>query len=144
MGTLTDITTHANNVKGRKREPSRLTKTSTTLTSHDDENIANVKVPTPKYNNSPRFMSPTVASTSQAATPLAKAGDRTSTPTSFGSTKGRNWVASAVKRVGMRRSGDGTPRSKKEVSPQNANGLTTSDNVLFGVLFRGLFCIANT
>ncbi|KAI9877477.1 MAG: hypothetical protein M1830_003802 [Pleopsidium flavum] len=131
MGTLTDITTHANNVKGPKREPTRLTKTSIALTSHNEENLGNFKNSTPKYNNAPRFMSPTVASKSQAATPVAKVGDQTSTPTSFGSStaKGRNWVASAVKRVGMRRSGERTPQSEEEVPPGNANGLTGLDEI---------------
>lgn len=140
MGTLADITARANNVKGRQRASPQ----PATLMSQQNENVAKVKVLTSKPNKSPGFMAPTMASTSQAATPLAKAGARASSPTSLasGSTKGRNWMASAVKRVGMRRSGDRIADAKKGVSPSNANALRVSEKVPSHRSFPGrcLYC----
>ena len=69
---------------------------------------------------SPRFMSPTVASSrAKVLPPPVKAA------------KHDNWVASAVKRVGMSRNGEGTPRSKKEGTPCHLNAVSMPDKVSF-------------
>lgn len=131
MRTLGDITVQANNGKLRKREPT-WKKLHQTLDSQHDENIPNTQAPVSKHKYAPHFMSPTMASNSQAAPAVKKAVTRTSTPTSFASTstkKGRNWVASAVKRVTMRRSGDATEHTKEEIIPPRANNSTRSEKV---------------
>lgn len=79
------------------------------------------------------FMTPTMASTKKtSADSTSKAQARTSTPTSIKVEKAvtGKWMASAAKRVGLRRAGaDGTPRPKKEGSKQSQNVLTFPDKV---------------
>lgn len=130
MRTLGDITVQANNGKLRKREPT-WKKLHQTLDSQQDENIPNTQAPVSKHSYAPHFMSPTMASNSQAAAAVDKAATRASTPTSFASStkKGRNWVASAVKRVAMRRSGDATAHAKEEPIPPRANNSTRPEKV---------------
>lgn len=130
MRILGDITVPANNGKLRKREPS-WRKMQSALDSEYDENAFNAPAFISKHKNAPHFMTPTMASNSGTGSPLGKAATRTSTPTSLASstTKSRNWVASAVKRVAMRRSGDATTCAKKETIPPRAHDLTRSDKV---------------
>ena len=130
MRTLGNITARANNGKLRKREPS-WKKMPPTLDSPQDENEFDTQSPAPKHNNTPHFMSSTMASNSQAANPVAKATSRTLTPTSIASSssKSRDWVASAVKRVAMRKSEDTTTDAKEEKTLSRAINLTSSDKV---------------
>ncbi|MCJ1425837.1 hypothetical protein MMC29_003737 [Sticta canariensis] len=114
MGALTDITAKANNTA--KRSPNTpSTSASQALDSpNTDKNLTKGK--------SPRFMSPTLSSTQQAATKVSKAQDRNTTPSSLLSKKaqGSNWMASAAKRVGFRRGGDETPHARKAGIPSKA------------------------
>lgn len=63
---------------------------------------------------SPKFMAPTLASANQNIASSPKPQDPL-TPSSEKSTKihGSSWMVSAAKRVGFKRGGDGTPRSRK-------------------------------
>jgi len=130
MRILGDITVPANNGKLRKREPS-WRKMQSALESEHDENAFNAPAFISKHKNAPHFMSPTMASNSGAASPPGKAATRTSTPTSLASstTKSRSWVASAVKRVAMRRSGNATTPAKEETTLPTANNFARSDKV---------------
>ena len=104
MGTLTDITAKANNAIKRQ--------------SADIMGSQTLKTPTPSgplgKSKSPHFMSPTVSSSKQSIPASKTVQGRVSTPSSLSSGKGNGWMASAAKRVGINRSGDGTPRSRKE------------------------------
>lgn len=118
MGTLTDITSKANNINPRRPEAVPMKP----FTPSQDENLASPK---------PRFMSPTIASTNQNSTPV-QASNRPSSPVPQSVDKsrpGKRWIASAAKRVGlMSVSGDGTPRSRKEGQPKSTV-LTFPDKV---------------
>lgn len=64
----------------------------------------------------PRFMSPTVSSTKQTTVKASKHGNSTTIPSASSSkhSGSGNWMSLAAKRVGLGRTGDGHPRSKKE------------------------------
>ncbi|KAH0542965.1 hypothetical protein FGG08_002653 [Glutinoglossum americanum] len=67
----------------------------------------------------PRYMSPTIASMSQASTaPATQAETRSTTPThgsaSLKAIKARNWLTTAMSLSGFGRSGDGAPRGKRD------------------------------
>ncbi|KAI9719430.1 MAG: hypothetical protein M1812_003501 [Candelaria pacifica] len=126
MGKLTDITNSANTAKHRAAHPyQRLSSSSDvvkTLTLHKEEN--NIKSNRMSKRESPRFMSPTVASRAQTGTPQLD-NQRTTTPKleSASSAKNSNWVASTVKRVGLARADDGlshTSKVSKELTAGNA------------------------
>ena len=89
---------------------------------------------------SPHFMSPTVSSTKQVnAKPPSNAPGSTSTPL-ISSAKARasgNWMASAAKRVGFNRAGDGTPRSKKEAFAKQPKAISFPDKVRRPSLLHG-------
>ena len=113
MGTLTDITTMANNEPTQHVEATKTPPGPSLM--KQDENLGSRK--------SPHFMSPTLSSTKQNAAKSSKAQDRTnSTPPSAAADKpqGNTWMASAAKHVGFRRMGDGTPRSRKEALKSKA------------------------
>lgn len=127
MGALTDITAKANNTA--KLSPNTpITSASQALDSPKrDENLTKGK--------SPRFMSPTLSSTQQAATKSSKAQDRNTTPSSSSSNKaqGSNWMASAAKRVGFRRGGDGNPHARKAGIPSKAISFPDKVRALFSL-----------
>ncbi|KAL8961135.1 MAG: hypothetical protein Q9193_002270 [Seirophora villosa] len=79
------------------------------------------------------FMTPTMSSSKKTTADSTSKGERrTSTPTSTEVEKAvtGKWMASAAKRVGLRRVGaDGTPRSKKEGSKQSRHVLTLPDKL---------------
>ena len=122
MGTLTDVTAKANNANKHQTidiAASRALKSSTT-----GENLGKSK--------SPHFMSPTVSSSKQSISTPKKADDNTPAPSSLITAKGNGWMASAAKRVGINRTGDGTPRSRKEglmKYPRTPSALTFPDKV---------------
>ena len=122
MGTLTDITAKANNAI--KRQSSEI------IASQAPESPASIQHL--GKSKSPRFMSPTVSSSKQSVTAAKNAYDRTLTSSSPTSGKGDGWMASAAKRVGISRTSDGTPRSRKEgllKHPKTPSALTFPDKV---------------
>ena len=122
MGTLTDITAKANNAI--KRQSGDMMASQALKTPSPSETLGKPK--------SPHFMSPTVSSSKQSVPASKTVQDRTSTPSSLTSGKGNGWMASAAKRVGINRSGDGTPRSRKEglrKIPKTPSALTFPDKV---------------
>ena len=118
MGTLTDITSTARNKQ---------------LRSIDSPMQAPKNAPSqPEGNGKGNFMSPTMASSKRTNASIAcKEGPRTSTPTSVKLEKASTakWMNSAARRVGLRRVGDGTPRSKKEGLKNSATAVTFPDKV---------------
>ncbi len=105
MGTLTDITAKANNAI--KHQSGDMMASQALKSSAPSENLGKSK--------SPHFMTPTVSSSKQGVPASKKAYDNTPDPlSSLASGKGNGWMASAAKRVGINRTGDGTPRSRKE------------------------------
>ncbi len=112
MGTLTDITVEINN--GITRQSNASTTLQALNSAKKADSLAKRK--------SPNFMSPTLSSTQQNVANVSKAQNRYSTPPSATSKlQGSGWMASAAKRVGFKRVGDGTPRSRKEsLSPKGA------------------------
>lgn len=119
MGTLSDITANANIVSNRQFR-STYSKAEEAL-----ETPASAKA----SSATPRFMSPTIASSQQGTTPSAQKAGPASTPTSTLSSKARSgsWMASAVKRVGISRMSDGTSRAKKESSLKKSKDLSVPD-----------------
>ena len=118
MGTLIDDTAQANK---ENSPPSNSLMPS------------NVTYPLVQQNglgkDSPHFMTPTFASKRAEA---EKSNDRASTPTSvlpIKSDGGKTLLKSAAKRVGFRRAGDGTPRSKKEGTPKQSIVVPFPDKV---------------
>ncbi|KAL8657437.1 MAG: hypothetical protein Q9226_001909 [Calogaya cf. arnoldii] len=117
MGTLTDITSSAKN-----------------------KQLRSVDSPLQSPKNAPsqseghvkgHFMSPTMASSKKANPSATKDESRNSTPTSIKIEKASTtkWMTSAARRVGLRRLGDGTPRSKKEGSKNSNNAVTFPDKL---------------
>lgn len=131
MGTLTDITAKANNAI--ERQSVNMTASQALKSPASSENLGKSK--------SPHFMTPTVSSSKQNVPVSKKAYDTTSTPSSLTSGKGNGWMASAAKRVGINRTGDPTPRSRKEghlKHPKTPSALTFPDKVR-----NDLFCRAS-
>ncbi|KAL9035114.1 MAG: hypothetical protein Q9180_005033 [Flavoplaca navasiana] len=118
MGTLTDITSTAGNKQ---------------LRSIDSPMQSPKNAPSQSEGNGKgNFMSPTMASSKRTnASTLSKEGPRTSTPTSVKLEKASTakWMNSAARRVGLRRVGDGTPRSKKEGLMTTAKAITFPDKL---------------
>ncbi|KAI9817112.1 MAG: hypothetical protein M1827_001224 [Pycnora praestabilis] len=138
MGTLIDITTSANNanphsIKPQPRVPKSSIKTNEPKIGINTENQKNGKMSSQgsKYA-SPRFMSSTISSSTSVTTPLPKmlSGTRTSNNSIPSTIKGRNWVTTAVKRVGIGRTTDKTSRSKENESLQSRRSTTNSDKVV--------------
>lgn len=122
MGTLTDITAKANNAI--KRQSGDMMASQALNSPASSENLGKSK--------SPHFMTPTVASSKQSVPSFKKAYDSTVTPSSLTSSKGSGWMASAAKRVGINRTGDPTPRPRKEdhsKHPKTPSALTFPDKV---------------
>lgn len=122
MGTLTDITAKANNAI--KRQSGDMMASQALKSPASSENLGKSK--------SPHFMTPTVSSSKQSIPSSKKAYDTTPTPSSLTSSKGSGWMASAAKRVGINRTGDPTPRSRKEghlKHPKTPSALTFPDKV---------------
>ncbi|MCJ1462421.1 hypothetical protein MMC07_001022 [Pseudocyphellaria aurata] len=110
MGVLTDITAKANNSNAKRSSSS----TSISIASNTQAQYSTKTDEDRTKAKSPRYMSPTLSSTQQTAAKASKAHDHDSTPSSScNKTQGNNWMSSAAKRVGFRRSGDGTPRTDK-------------------------------
>ena len=123
MGTLSDITAYAGNTMKRQSNSSTgyqsLGSPSSVKKTADKENAGQAK--------SPHFMTPTlsssiqyVATTSVTPQPSPKLGDPKSNTA---------WMKSAAKRVGLRRIGDGTPRSKKEGQLKSPKTISFPDKV---------------
>lgn len=127
MGALTDITAKANNTAKRSPNTPITSASQARGSPQRDENLTK--------GRSPRFMSPTLSSTQQAATKLSKAQDRNTTPSSIVSNKaqGNNWMASAAKRVGFRRGGDGTPHARKAGITSKAIGFPDKVHASFSL-----------
>lgn len=108
MGTLVDITDEANNMG---EYPPNRSNVTPALKSAAQKGLGK--------SHSPHFMSPTVSSSKQTISPSVplKTGKNSKEPSNA-------WVKLAVKRVGLRRLGDGTLRSKKE-------GLTKETKISF-------------
>ena len=123
MGTLTDITVRAGNTMRRQSN------SSTGYQSLDSPK--STKKPAEKENllkpRSPHFMTPTFSSSLQSATTT----NLTPVPSTKTSKVENNnaWMKSAAKRVGFRRTGDGTPRSKKEGPPKSSKTIIFPDKV---------------
>ena len=123
MGTLTDITARAGNTMRRQSN------SSTGYQSLDSPK--STKKPAEKENlptsRSPHFMTPTFSSSLQSATVT----NLTPVPSTKSSKVESNnaWMKSAAKRVGFRRTGDGTPRSKKEGPPKSSKTISFPDKV---------------
>lgn len=118
MGKLTDITNSANNAAYCAVHPyQRLSSSSdgvNTSSLHEKENNQRYKIfKIMLKRESPRFMSPTVASRAQV---VSHQTDQPRTtipkPESASSAKGRSWVASTAKQVGLGRADDGPSKSK--------------------------------
>ena len=131
MGTLTDVTTKVGNQQ-RYDTPTVPSKpTLNASTTRDCDYKSNSALPGPVRpweamaagaNSTPRYMSPTLASRSQSITPDMHS--QTMTPTT--DDKGRSWVTSAARRVGLVRVPDSAPKSKKEVRNLSKEKLVTS------------------
>ena len=126
MGTLSDITTQA--TVNYKRYSTSYTgyQALHSPTDMEKENLIKAK--------SPHFMTPTFSSSKQSATTSAKSGDKNSTSSSTKPLKmggDAQWMKAAAKRVGFRRNGDGTPRSKKETKSKGSSAISFPDKVLF-------------
>ena len=122
MGTLTDITTQANNAINRLSNSSP--GYHNLSSSGEKENLAKPK--------SPHFMTPTFSSSKQSVAVKGKSPDRDLTPVPAKSSKadgGNVWMKSAAKRVGIRGRGDGTPRSKKGGSSKQTKAISFPDKV---------------
>ena len=140
MGTLTEITERAGNAMKRQSNSSMgyqsLDSPNPASKSAEKENSVKSK--------SPHFMTPTFSSSLQSVTTASI----TPIPsTNFTKAEGSNtWMKSAAKRVGFRRTGDGTPRSKKEGPPKNIRMVSFPDKVCFtsdlmpDVLLTSLAC----
>ncbi|KAL9632554.1 MAG: hypothetical protein Q9164_005255 [Protoblastenia rupestris] len=105
MGLLSDITATANNTK---RHANTTSNAHQSLLSPEKENLGTTR--------SPHFMTPTFASKNSTTT-LTNQRDFSETPVSIKSSNQDNtnaFLKSAAKRVGLRRTGDGILRSKKE------------------------------
>ena len=126
MGTLTDITAKTNNAIVQQSSNSAVSQAAKFPATGE----------TLGKSKSPHFMSPTVSSTKQSITTWNKSKDDTPTPPSLASGKGNSWMVTAAKRVGIKRSGDGTPRSRKEglkKQPKTPSALTFPDKVGFNL-----------
>lgn len=119
MGTLSDITANANILSNRQLR-SAYSKVEEAL-----DTPASAKA----SSATPRFMSPTIASSQQGTPPSAQKGGHAFTPTATLSSKARSgsWMASAVRRVGISRMSDGPSRTKKESSLQKSKDVSVSD-----------------
>jgi hypothetical protein len=114
-------------------DPARIiTKGSTTVQSTSPNTILKLHASTCNQQDSspessslalqavtPRYMTPTIASMSQASTTSAAQAETRNTTPAQGSlplktAKGRNWLATAMSLSGIGRSSDGAPRDKKE------------------------------
>ena len=75
--------------------------------------------------------------------PNLKEHEHNSTPASVKSSKAQSsnaWVKSAAKRVGLRRAGDGTPRSRKEGLLEQSKGISFPDKVcLYNLILNQAF-----
>ena len=127
MRTLTDITSKTVNMSARTDRFGSQSQYPTKAPSQN-ENLSKAKTP--------RFMSPTLASTKQAASVASvspQGSNRTSaTAESFKLEKASTgkWMTSAAKRVGFVRASNGSARSKKEgPKPPSQPALTFPDKV---------------
>ena len=123
MGTLTDITARAGNTMKRQ--------SSSSMGYQSLDSPTSIKKPAEKENSakskSPHFMTPTFSSSLQSAATT----NVTPVPSAKSSKAESNnaWMKSAAKRVGFRRTGDGTPRSKKEESSKYSKTISFPDKV---------------
>lgn len=110
MGSLTEISAETSNPATRRSNASANLKSLNSTRLH--ENFGK--------RRSPKFMAPTLSSANQNTANSPKARDRRTPPLATSSKiHGSSWMVSAAKRVGFKRGGDGTPRSRKEgLSPR--------------------------
>lgn len=120
MGTLTDITGNASNVSKRTSAASTASQALSSVAA--GENLGKKPL---------HYMSPTVSSTKQTASRPSSLSNRALTPSAPASKQvgSGNWMASAAKRVGFSRVGDGIPRSKKEGLGKQSKGVIFPDKV---------------
>lgn len=110
MGSLTEITAETSTPAKRRSNASANLKSLNSKKLR--ENFGK--------RRSPKFMAPTLASANQNTASTPKPQDPLTPPLATSSKiHGSSWMVSAAKRVGFKRGGDGTPRSRKEgLSPR--------------------------
>ena len=123
MGTLTDITARAGNTMKRQ--------STSSMGYQSLDSPTSAKTPAQKENStkskSPHFMTPTFSSSSQSiATTTATPVPLTKSSKGEGSNA---WMKSAAKRVGLHRTTNGTPRSKKEGPAKKLKTISFPDKV---------------
>lgn len=124
MGTLSDITAKASNTIKRQSTLSMGYQTLESPAAKEKENARKPK--------SPHFMTPTYASTKQSVPPSPQSAERSNTPVASKPVKaeGHGWAKTAANRVGFpNRTGDGTPRSKKEALMKQPKAISFPDKV---------------
>lgn len=124
MGALSDITAQASNNLKRCSNSSLGYQTLQSPASMEKENLGK--------SRSPHFMTPTLSSSKQSVATKTKNDDHPSRPVPARPIKaeGSNaWTKSAAKRVGFRRAGDGTTRSRKESPLRQVNPISFPDKV---------------
>lgn len=104
MSSLTEITAETSNPAKRRSNASANLKALNSTRLH--ENFGK--------RRSPKFMAPTLSSANQNTANSLKPQDPLTPPLAASSRiHGSSWMVSAAKRVGFKRGGDGTPRSRK-------------------------------
>ncbi|KAL9098661.1 MAG: hypothetical protein Q9163_005723 [Psora crenata] len=128
MGALSDITAKANNTK---RPPDASSTGYQALSSPGKETLGE--------NRSPHFMTPTFAS-KQLTTPTTNERHRSTTPVPVNTTKldnnGNTFLKTAARRVGLRYTADGRPRSQKEVVPKHDQNIPFPDKLATATRFN--------
>lgn len=121
MGKLADITAQATNTPKNHSHSSPSHQTLLSSATMGKENF--------RKSRSPHFMTPTLSSSKQ--TIAANTEARIPTPASEPARpiKPDGMMESAAKRVGFRRAGDGTPRSRKEGLTKQAKAISFPDKV---------------
>lgn len=105
MGSLTEITAETSNPAKRRSNALANLKGLNSTRLHENSG----------KRGSPKFMAPTLSSANQNAANSPKLQDSLTPPVATSSKiHGSSWMVSAARRVGFKRSGDGTPRSRKE------------------------------
>lgn len=123
MGTLSDITAQATNTIKCRSHSSAGYQILQSPAGMEKENLG---------KSSPHFMTPTYSSSKQSVAVHGKSDGKSSPATSLKPIKGESssaWMKSAAKRVGFRRTGDGTPRSKKEALAKQPKAISFPDKV---------------
>ncbi len=121
MGKLTDITAQATNTPKHHLHSPPGHRTFQSPAGMEKENLGK--------SRSPHFMTPTLSSSKQTVAANTEARGPTPAPEPARPVKVDGKMKSAAKRVGFRRAGDGTPRSRKEGLAKQVQAISFPDKV---------------